>query len=99
VLSAPVQSFAYPFGSYDAWSLDLARRYFDCACSANLGLVTPRSPLYALERLDAYYLRTASLFDLIFTRYFDSYVGARALLRRVRRLLPLDTAASLYPAG
>ncbi len=88
-LGAPVQSFAYPFGAYDARSLQLAQQYFDCACSANLGFVTLRSHLYAMERVDAYYLRSNRLFDLMLTRSFGAYIWARSLLRRVRRALPL----------
>jgi peptidoglycan/xylan/chitin deacetylase (PgdA/CDA1 family) len=91
VLGVPVQSFAYPFGAYDARSLQLAQQYFDCACSANLGFVTLRSDLYAMERVDAYYLRSGPLFDLTLTRFFGPYIWARSLFRRFRRALSLRT--------
>lgn len=84
VLGVPVRSFAYPFGYYDADSLQLARQHFSCACSAKLGFVTPRSNLYALERLDAYYIRSDLLFGLTLNRFFGPYIWARSLLRRAR---------------
>ncbi len=86
-LGAPVRSFAYPFGYYDAESMRLAQQYFACAWSANLGFVSPRSDLYALERLDAYYLRSDLLFGLTLTRFFGVYIWARSVLRRARRAL------------
>jgi peptidoglycan/xylan/chitin deacetylase (PgdA/CDA1 family) len=86
-LGAPVRSFAYPYGFYDDESIRLAQKYFDCACSANLGFVTPRSDLYALERLDAYYLRSDILFDLTLSRFFGVYISVRGLMRRARGFL------------
>lgn len=86
-LGASVQSFAYPFGDYDAQSLEIVRRYFDCACSADLGFITRRSPIYALERLDAYYVRSNRLMNLMQSRIFNPYIRARCVLRGVRRTL------------
>jgi len=84
-LGAPVACFAYPYGRYDQRSRELVRRHFACACSDKLGLVTPRSDLYALERVDAYYLRTDQLFGLQVTRWFPWYIRARSIPRRIRR--------------
>jgi peptidoglycan/xylan/chitin deacetylase (PgdA/CDA1 family) len=86
-LGAPVTSFAYPFGRYDARSHQLAEQYFSCACADTLGLLSRRSDPYALERVDAYYLRTDQLFSLMLTRLFPWYVRARNLPRRLRRAL------------
>lgn len=86
-LGAPVHSFAYPFGHYDSQSLEIARCHFDCACSANLGFITRRSPIYAVERLDAYYLRSNILADLMLTRIFGPYIRARRIIRGIRRTL------------
>lgn len=57
MLSAPVRSFAYPFGRFDRRCREMAQRYFDCACAETLSLVRSSSDPYALERVDAFYLR------------------------------------------
>jgi peptidoglycan/xylan/chitin deacetylase (PgdA/CDA1 family) len=84
-LSAPVTCFAYPYGRFDAHSREIVRKYFACACSDKLGLVTANSNPYVLERVDAYYLRTDRLFALMVTELFPWYVRARSLPRRIRR--------------
>lgn len=86
-LDTRVTSFAYPFGRYDRATLVIARRHFDCACSDRLGLVHRDSELYALERLDAHYLRAERLFESIASKWFPLYVRARAAPRRLRRRL------------
>jgi peptidoglycan/xylan/chitin deacetylase (PgdA/CDA1 family) len=84
VLGAPVTSFAYPDGYYDIRVQRLVREYFSCACSDQLGLATPASDPYALERVDTYYLRSESLFSLTLGRSFPWYVRARSIPRTVR---------------
>ena len=86
-LDTPVSCFAYPFGRYDRHSRDFVQQYFDCACSDRLGLTYAGSDLFALERVDAYYLRTERLFGLMLTKFFPWYSRARSLLRRARRIL------------
>ncbi|HSO75661.1 MAG TPA: polysaccharide deacetylase family protein [Blastocatellia bacterium] len=86
-LSAPVASFAYPFGRYDERSREIASRHFECACSDRLGLITAKSDAFALERVDAYYLRTDRLFDILFTNSFSRYIWARSVPRRIKRAL------------
>jgi peptidoglycan/xylan/chitin deacetylase (PgdA/CDA1 family) len=89
-LGDPVRCFAYPFGRYDQRSREIVQRHFACACSDKLGLTTRDSDLYALERVDAYYLRTDRLFDLMLTRWFPWYVRARSVPRRIRRAVQLS---------
>ena len=86
-LGTPVTSFAYPFGRYDAQSRRIAQEYFGCACADTLGLLSSRSDPYALERVDAYYLRTSRLFALMVSELFPWYVVARNIPRRLRRAL------------
>jgi peptidoglycan/xylan/chitin deacetylase (PgdA/CDA1 family) len=86
-LGASVSSFAYPYGRYDGRSLEIARGNFACACSDELGLMTMESGLYALERVDAYYLRGETLFGLITTRSFPLYVILRNIPRSIKRSL------------
>jgi len=86
-LGAPVASFAYPYGRFDQRSLAVVRQQFVCACSDKMGLVSPNSDPHALERVDAYYLRSDRLFDLMATRLFPLYISARSIPRRIRRSL------------
>ncbi len=88
-LSTQVSSFAYPYGRYNRRCRDIVQQYFACACSDKLGLVTTNSDLYALERVDAYYLRTERLFDVMLTRLFPWYILARSIPRRIRRAIQL----------
>jgi peptidoglycan/xylan/chitin deacetylase (PgdA/CDA1 family) len=87
-LGEPVRCFAYPFGRYNRQTREIVRRNFDCACSDKLGLAGP-DDLYALERVDAYYLRTERLLDLMPTKIFPWYVRARSLPRQIRRAITL----------
>jgi len=84
-LGMPVSSFAYPYGKYDEKSIETARKYYDCACSAELGLLTKESKPYALERVDTYYLRSEKLIDLMFTDLFPLYILLRNIPRRAKR--------------
>jgi peptidoglycan/xylan/chitin deacetylase (PgdA/CDA1 family) len=85
MLGAAVRSFAYPYGHYDQRSREVARHHFACACSSPLALVTARSDPYALERVDAYYLRPGDLFGIMLTYWFPWYVRARSIARGVKR--------------
>ena len=84
-LGTPVASFAYPYGRFDQRSLDIARQHFACACCDKMGLVSRDGDPHALERVDAYYLRSDRLFRFITTRWFPLYVRARSVPRRIRR--------------
>jgi peptidoglycan/xylan/chitin deacetylase (PgdA/CDA1 family) len=86
-LGAPVTCFAYPYGAADRQSREVVAEYFGCACTDRLGLVTAGSDPYALERVDACYLRTVRLFELVFSEIFPWYLRARNVPRLVRRRL------------
>lgn len=85
ILSAPISCFAYPYGRYNDSVRELVRQHFACASSDQLGFITPSSDLYTLERVDAYYLRTDQLFNLILTRWFPWYIWACGIPRWIRR--------------
>jgi peptidoglycan/xylan/chitin deacetylase (PgdA/CDA1 family) len=93
-MGTPVTTFAYPYGRSDARSRALVREHFACACSDRLGLVTLRSDPYALERVDAYYLRTERRFALVPTRLFPWYIRARSIPRRLRRAVSLGVLSA-----
>jgi peptidoglycan/xylan/chitin deacetylase (PgdA/CDA1 family) len=84
-LGTAVASFAYPYGRHDQRSRELVQQHFACAVSDTLGLTTARSDLYALERVDAYYLRTDLLFALMLTPWLPWYIWARSVPRKIRR--------------
>ncbi len=87
ILDEPVRSFAYPYGRYDKTSMEIASRHFDCACSDELGLANPRSERYALERVDAFYLKSDKLTGLMLSGLFPYYVRFRNVPRRILRRL------------
>jgi peptidoglycan/xylan/chitin deacetylase (PgdA/CDA1 family) len=84
-LGTPVTSFAYPYGRYNGRVREIVQEHFACACSDKLGLAGQGSDVYALERVDAFYLRTDRLFSMMLTRFFPWYVWACSIPRRVRR--------------
>lgn len=84
-LGAPVSSFAYPFGRWNAGVRELAARHFDCACSDTLGLIGSGSDPFALERVDAHYVRSKKGFGLLATGRLSWYLRARDVPRRLRR--------------
>jgi peptidoglycan/xylan/chitin deacetylase (PgdA/CDA1 family) len=84
-LSVPVTCFAYPYGYYDRPGREIVRRHYDCACSSQLGRVKMSSDLYALERVETYYLRTHRLFELMLSPLFPFYLQARRLPRAIRQ--------------
>ncbi|HML96293.1 MAG TPA: polysaccharide deacetylase family protein [Thermodesulfobacteriota bacterium] len=86
-LGAPVAAFAYPYGKYDARSLEIAAEEFSCACSDELGLFTASSDLRAIPRVDAFYLRGERLFALVGSPNLPLYILLRGIPRTLRRRL------------
>ena len=86
-LGTAVSYFAYPYGQFDHRTRAFVQQHFVCACSDSLGLINARSDLFAMKRVDAYYLRTERLFGIMLSSLFPWYIWARSLLRRVRRFL------------
>ena len=89
-LGVPVASFAYPYGRYNNRIHEMVQQSFTCACSDKLGLISVDSDPYALKRVDAYYLRTDRLFEMIGTRMFLPYIRARGIFRHIRRAIQLS---------
>jgi peptidoglycan/xylan/chitin deacetylase (PgdA/CDA1 family) len=85
-IGRPVETFAYPYGAYDPASRLLAQTHFTLACSARLGFVRAGGDLFALERLDAYYLRSPMLFRYLFRRGTEGYIRFRRGLRELKQL-------------
>jgi peptidoglycan/xylan/chitin deacetylase (PgdA/CDA1 family) len=89
-LAAPVNCFAYPDGRYDRRIREIVNHHFTCACSDILGQIGRTSDPYGLERIDAYYLRTDRLFDMMLTRLFPWYIRARSIPRVIRRAVQFN---------
>ena len=87
VLGERVSTFCYPYGQHDRRVREVVGRHFKCACSDRLGLVTSGSDPLAMERVDAYYLRSRGRLAWIAEPWFPWYLRLRALPRRVRRAL------------
>ena len=86
-LGIPVAAFAYPYGRYDHRSYEIVSQRFDCACTDRLGLVKAGSDLFALERVDSYYIRRNGLFHTMTSRLFPRYIWACNIPRSMRRAL------------
>jgi peptidoglycan/xylan/chitin deacetylase (PgdA/CDA1 family) len=88
-LGFPVETFAYPYGAYDARVKELARTHFAVACSTTLDFATPASDLLALERLDMYYFRRPEWLSRLFSVRTRAYVRLRRMARAGRRWLSI----------
>lgn len=97
-LGNPVLCFAYPYGRYDRRSREIAGRHFGCACSDRLGLITAASDPLALERVDAYYLRSDRLLNLLLSSSLSGYIWARNVPRRIKRALSKSGLREVVPA-
>jgi peptidoglycan/xylan/chitin deacetylase (PgdA/CDA1 family) len=82
-----ITTFAYPFGRYTPDVRDAVSRSFDCAVSTRLGFARPASDPFALERLDAYYLRSLPMASVLSSSGGRLYLQGRNVLRRVKGLL------------
>lgn len=84
-ISRPVDALAYPYGAYDHRIKGLAQTHFALACSTTLGFVRPGSDLFALERLEMYYLRRPMVFQRLFSPEVGVYVRLRRHVRDARQ--------------
>ena len=82
----PVTSFAYPFGRYDRRSRAIVQQHFACACSDELGFVAPGADVYALKRVETFYLRHTRLLGITLSPLFPWYLSACSVPRRLRRV-------------
>jgi peptidoglycan/xylan/chitin deacetylase (PgdA/CDA1 family) len=78
--------FAYPKGKYNLRVRERAAQYYDAACSDHLGIAAPNSDLFALPRVETYYLRSKSAMDALTHAWFPSYLQLRNVPRVLRRV-------------
>jgi peptidoglycan/xylan/chitin deacetylase (PgdA/CDA1 family) len=79
-----VRSFAYPYGAYNEEVKRLAKMHFSLACTTQLDFAGAESDLFALERLDTYYLRRPALFRRLFSVELNLYIRLRRTIRDLR---------------
>ena len=92
-LGTNVECFAYPYGRHNRHSREITRQHFTCAVSDRLGVVCARSNLFALERIDAAYLRSNRSINFLFTPIGAPYIWARSLEYRVTRQIRANPAS------
>lgn len=83
-LGRAVEAFAYPYGSYAPWTVDLAREHFIGSCSTILGKAIVGDDPALLPRVDMYYLSSPRVMKLLDTRRMDWYLGVRRAIRAMR---------------
>lgn len=76
--------FAYPFGYYDAASVEFARGRYEGTVTTELRALSAREDAALLPRLDTFYLQTRNLFDHLESPPVQAYLSARSFLRSVR---------------
>jgi peptidoglycan/xylan/chitin deacetylase (PgdA/CDA1 family) len=85
-IGGPVESFAYPFGSFDRKTIDIVKRNYRSACTTFLQRAQA-DPLHALPRIDMYYIRSERDLTQLLDGRLDYYLKIRRLGRMVRRAL------------
>jgi peptidoglycan/xylan/chitin deacetylase (PgdA/CDA1 family) len=97
-IGSPVDTFAYPYGVYNDAVRNIVKVYFNLSCSTSLGFVSRQSDLFALERLDMYYLRRPMVFERLLSKEMDLYIhfrrGVRSLSNRVPKWLKGKASSS-----
>jgi peptidoglycan/xylan/chitin deacetylase (PgdA/CDA1 family) len=87
ILECEIASFAYPYGYHTPAVRKIVKKHYSLACCGRLGAVKRTSDLFALERVDMYYFRTAKLARLLSSRLFPLYIHFRNGPRQLRSLL------------
>lgn len=86
-LGAAVDSFAYPYGCWNAQVKQVVEECFECGCTDELAMIDMTSDPYALPRIDGYFLRSKKMFDLMVTRVFPFYIKSCNFIRANRRAI------------
>lgn len=81
-------TFAYPFGITGKSGREVARGNFRAACGVELGTTSTSDDRHCLRRLDVYYLRNPTVFNLLGSPAGSAYLALRGVGRKVRACLP-----------
>ena len=94
-VQAPVRSYAYPYGALPGPEGRRAvEREYAVACTTELGEVGDGADPYALPRLEVHYVRRPDLLGRALEGSLSTYLGARRLGRRARRMIRRDFAGA-----
>ena len=85
-LGEKISVFTYPLGKYDARVRTHTAKFFDAACSDQLGIANFDSDVFALERVDTFYLRAKWSVDGFTRAWFPFYLRARNVPREIKRM-------------
>lgn len=85
-LGSAVETFAYPYGKFNAAVKCLTEQNYAAACSTNLGKVQAKSDFYSLARVDTYYLKNERIFRSLESFSFDFYLQIRQAMRNLKQL-------------
>jgi len=94
-IGRPIEALAYPYGAHNMTAKHLAEQHFAMACSARLGFVRQGADLFALDRLDTFYLPRPAFFRRLFSRELDVYIRLRRKVRDLRGRVPEWLSSSL----
>lgn len=83
-LGRRVDFFCYPIGRWNREVHTIVRQHYRGACGVQMARVRPDCDLFALPRIDAFYLRPLVLFRQLFTVPGSFYFGLRMALRVIR---------------
>ncbi len=86
-LSEPVETFAYPFGSFSDEVVAIVGRTFRAACTT-VHRRASDEPLMLLPRVEMYYFRNRRDLQPLISGQLDRALTLRRWARSVRRLLP-----------
>jgi peptidoglycan/xylan/chitin deacetylase (PgdA/CDA1 family) len=83
-LGKEASEFAYPYGSFNQSVKRMTQECFTLACATDLGKVQPPDDVYALKRIDAYYLSNGRVFRALLSESFDWYMNFRQAMRSLK---------------
>lgn len=86
-LGEQIALFAYPRGLYNARVRQLTAQFYEAACSDKLGIATLKSDLFALERVETFYLRETWAADGFTGAWFPFYLQMRNVPRKMKSYL------------
>jgi peptidoglycan/xylan/chitin deacetylase (PgdA/CDA1 family) len=86
-----VPSFAYPYGARPSVAAEsLVREIYRAACTTGLRALRPGDDVFALPRIDAYYVRRPELLERLLDGRLHGYLELRRLAARARRTVQKD---------
>ncbi|MGI8593479.1 MAG: polysaccharide deacetylase family protein [Solirubrobacteraceae bacterium] len=95
IVHAPVRSYAYPYGALPGPEGRLAVEHeYAAACTTELGGVQNGADPHALPRLEVHYVRRPDLLGRALDGSLTTYLNARRLGARARRMIRRDYAKS-----